>query len=73
MNVNDVAAAWKAAQATAEPKWNEDAHAQVTIEMSKRFYEELRGVADVDRGNENGMGRHDSETSATVVGITHLG
>jgi len=57
MNVNDVAAAWKAAQATAEPKWNEDAHAQVTIEMSRRFHEELRGVAEVDRGNENGMGR----------------
>jgi len=59
MNVNDVAAAWKAAQAAAEPKWNEDAHAQVTIEMSRRFHEELRGVVDVDRGNENGNGRRE--------------
>lgn len=57
MNVNDVAKAWKAAQAGVEPKWNEDAHAQVTIDMSKRFHNELRGLADVDRGNENGNGR----------------
>jgi len=59
MNVNDVAAAWKAAQAKAEPKWNEDEHAQVTIEMSKRFHEEMRDLNEIDRGNENGNGRRE--------------
>jgi hypothetical protein len=57
MNVNDVAAAWKAAQAGIEPKWNDDPHAQVSVEMSKRFHAEVNATAEVDRGNENGMGR----------------
>jgi hypothetical protein len=57
MNVNDVAAAWKAAQVGVEPKWNEDEHAQVTVDIAKRFHEEVKNVATVDRGNENGMGR----------------
>jgi hypothetical protein len=39
MNVNEVAKNWKKDKTA--PKWNEDEHAQVTVDMAKRYQEEL--------------------------------
>ena len=39
MNVNEVAKNWKKDKSA--PKWNEDPHAQVTVDMAKRYHEEV--------------------------------
>jgi len=70
MNINEVAKAWKANNT--QPVWDTYESTQVTVEMAKRMYEEVELGAH-DRGNENGMGRHDNKsTESTVYGVTHL-
>jgi hypothetical protein len=39
MNVNEVAKSWKKDKGA--PKWNADPHAQVTVDMAKRYHEEI--------------------------------
>ena len=39
MNVNEVAKNWKNNKTA--PKWNVDEHAQVTVDMAKRYHEEI--------------------------------
>lgn len=55
MNVNEVAAAWKANKT--QPVWDEYESTQVTVEMAKRMAQEVDAgttFGNNTRGNENG-------------------
>jgi hypothetical protein len=71
-NFFDVARAW--ANTKPEPKWSTDASDKTMVALAQRFHNEAKLKQAHDRGNENGMGRHDKEDLVnTVYGVTHLG
>ena len=59
MNVNEVARQWKSYSDSTEPKWDEYPSTQVTVGLMKQFRSEILNKQKIDRGNENGEGRHE--------------